>query len=429
MVEMIARPIQKHLGILTMDSGSQRDGFRFKSSDIDIMFWSTTNKVICDISNLNVSNPCTILMEDSDAPPGFVKLKLLTPIRNLKLLDSLEDQMIDNYISSEKFSHSVYCSLTKSRILTEKLRPHGPCSSFYSAGYENDFGVCMACQQWPRTAQTWIARCHLKQWPSQVVISEIISNGCHVMPIGSNSTTNERELEWRVSFSHAERTIVYSFNHTQFLSYGILKIFSKELLSAATNDTLICSYFLKTVLFWEIQNYPESTFWCLSNLLNCFWVCFKRLCKCVFDSNCPNFFIPENNMFKCKIIGASREALLSKLIGYYEKGFACLQLSQTLSSILTPALSSPSIVIPFTKGHDLSLVEMDKCISKELFQCHVPMQNGKECYVTLKSIVNLLKLSLSQFQSLALQHALSDILTQTAFILAQHFELNKNKVK
>lgn len=41
------------------------------------MFWPTRCKVICGMSNFNVSDICSILMEHSDAPPGFVRLKLL----------------------------------------------------------------------------------------------------------------------------------------------------------------------------------------------------------------------------------------------------------------------------------------------------------------------------------------------------------------
>lgn len=46
-----------------------------------------------------------------------------------------------------------------------------------------------------------------------------------VMPIGSKLIDDESELEWRLSFSLAEQQLVYLFNHTQFLCYGMLKTF------------------------------------------------------------------------------------------------------------------------------------------------------------------------------------------------------------
>lgn len=100
------------------------------------------------------------------------------------------------------------------------------------------------------------------------------------MSVGSKIESDESEFEWRLSFSVAELKIVYSMNHTQFLCYGALKIFLKEVLSSENQESLICSYYLKTIIFWEIQNNPGSIFWCPSNLLSCFWMCFK--CLCVF---------------------------------------------------------------------------------------------------------------------------------------------------
>lgn len=235
------------------------------------------------------------------------------------------------------------------------------------------------------------------------------------MPIGSKSYYIENKLEWRLSFSQAEPNLVYSITLTQFLCYGIMKIFMKKVLCSKNEESLICSYFMKTVLFWEIQGNTDNTFWSQSNLLNCFSVCFKRLCKCVFDSYCPNFFIPENNMFKNKIDGSICEALLSQLIGYYELDESCLLLSPTLRSILGLALCSPYFVIPFSEGHGVSLEDLNKCIKREIHNTSYMFRSLEQCYVTLKSITKLFRQPLSQFQLLTLQHNLAVVLVHLAF--------------
>lgn len=131
------------------------------------------------------------------------------------------------------------------------------------------------------------------------------------MPIGSKRESDESELEWRLSFSQADQKIVYTMNHSQFMCYGVLKIFLKEVICFENQDSLIYSYYLKNILFWEIQNNPDSSFWCPQNLLSCFGVCLKRLCWCVLDSNCPNFCLFQKTKCKDKIVGFSREAFLS----------------------------------------------------------------------------------------------------------------------
>lgn len=63
------------------------------------------------------------------------------------------------------------------------------------------------------------------------------------MPIGIKVIDDECELEWSLSFSLAEQKIVYSFNHTQFLCYGMLKIFLKENLSSGKQNIQFDSIF------------------------------------------------------------------------------------------------------------------------------------------------------------------------------------------
>lgn len=416
-------------GLIFMLSGSYREGFRFKSSDFDFMCWITNHKVISDLSDLNTFNASDleiILMEHTETPPGFVRLKLLTPTRCISTLLAIVLYRHSRYLSSEKFCHHFFNSLS---LMGSNCQIHGPCVNFiYGGGYEFDTGSCFYSPHWPKTAFAWITRCQQRGWPDQTVLREIITNGCHAMAIASKSNSKWSELEWRLSFSQAEKKLVYSLNHTQFICYGILKIFLKEVLSSTNQESLICSYFLKTIMFWEIQcNSDCRLFWCPSNLLCCFWVCFKRLCKCVLDSNCPNFFIPENNMFQYKIIGTSRDVLLSQLIGYYDMGFACLMQSPTLRSILMPALLNLSYVIPFSEGHKVFKCGMLYCMDEELNSLFPYPKSIGSSPLLLKSINNLIQQPLSRFQSSALQYITAETLVDIAFLLASDCSPKTNK--
>lgn len=106
---------------------------------------------------------------------------------------------------------------------------------------------------------------------------------------------------------------------------------------------------------------------------------------------------------------------------------SCLFVSPTLCSNIGEVPSNPLIVLPNTRGHDLSPAEIVWCIASEILEYHLRINSKEEAYLALKLIVNLLQLPHSQFQLVALQYVMSDILTQTAFILAKHFERNKNK--
>lgn len=236
-----------------MQSGSYREGFRFTSSDQDIMLWLINCKVICEMSqfsNYDAAKLNIILMKHSESPPGFVMLKLLTPTRNFQMFSSSVVVLLkDCYISSKIF-REISHDYAKTYIWIRPMELHGPVTKINMEYLETDFGMCIACPYWPQTASSWIERCEIKKkWPVKSLLDKIKDNGCHVMPIGSKTNINEHDMEWRISFSLAEQIIVYSINHTQFLCYAILKVFLKEVLSREDPESLICSYFLKLFFF------------------------------------------------------------------------------------------------------------------------------------------------------------------------------------
>ena len=153
-------------------------------------------------------------------------------------------------------------------------------------------------------------------------IQQIVSDGCLFVAIGAKGSITEN-LEWRISFSLAEKKLIHSMNHVQFMCYGLLKIFLKEAIDSNVEiKGLLCSYFLKTALFWEIT-YGHLQ-WDTKQLLNGFWICFQRILTWINNEYCPYFFIPENNMFAGKIYGQARIKLLSYLKPMFYEGYQCL---------------------------------------------------------------------------------------------------------
>lgn len=137
-------------------------------------------------------------------------------------------------------------------------------------------------------------RCALHNWPPYHVLNDIIKHGCHLVPVGSKILVDGNELKWRTYFSLAEQKLVYSMNHAQILCYVLLKTFLKEVVNRDMEEPFLCSYFMKTTIFWFIQQ-GHST-WYPNDLLHCFWKCFKYLLQSVYHGVLSNFFIPQNNM-------------------------------------------------------------------------------------------------------------------------------------
>ncbi|XP_065927923.1 cyclic GMP-AMP synthase-like receptor [Magallana gigas] len=306
-MEMVDIRMKKGYGI-PMYSGSIREGLRLVGSDLDCMFWPNNHRVIMNMSqtkNYNTSNTALILSDSSESPPGFTLLQLLTPFTYRQVQLSCVRVNGRVCISSSIWRH-IMCNVGN---LDSTV--HGPCGSgIYRGSLEYDLAHCFVSDIWPLSALR-ILRCH--SWPDAEVVNDIVRNGCHFVAIGHPLGPHENE-EWRISFSRAEYKLVSSMNHCQFLTYGLLKIFLKEVINQQSDDTnkLLCSYHMKTTIFWAIQQ-NTLPHWCSQNLLDGFWVCFKLLLKWVYEGICPNFFIPQNNLFLTKVHGSAQNRLFLQL--------------------------------------------------------------------------------------------------------------------
>ncbi|XP_062600904.1 uncharacterized protein LOC134262520 [Saccostrea cucullata] len=406
-----------------MFSGSHREGFRLKGSDADLMYWPNNHRVIWDLSqsqNYNTLRQTLILCDCSDSPPGFTLLFLLSPSMKIEIQFACVRMNNRHYISS--FIYRQIMCYASSNTSTQ----HGPCVSGTIGTLYFDSAYCLVCDFWPPSASSWIDRCH--SWPMPHVVDDIVKNGCHFVAIGRSHVDHE----WRISFSLAEQKLVYAMNHCQFLTYGLLKIVLKEIINNGLSDNvkLLCSYHMKTSAFWSIQQNIIPN-WCPQNLLECFWVCFKLILKWVYEGTCPNFFIPDNNMFLSKIYGEKQHRLFIKLYGLYEKGLVFLLHSPSIRSCIINVLHNPRLSI-CTDDHTLiSETEFDRDLYGEIetydVVCKLNIQRCMGYLRTIEEVIN--SFLLTSYQVPMLQKLTARILQSTAFIL--HFETytNKNKLR
>lgn len=88
-----------------------------------------------------------------------------------------------------------------------------------------------------------------------------------------------------------------NLNSAQYKCYVLLKLVKKSFISPVVGLT---SYHCKTALFYSIENTPNDD-WREDNLLKCLILCLKRLKRWSKRYNCPNYFLPELNLFTGKI--------------------------------------------------------------------------------------------------------------------------------
>ncbi|KAK3097167.1 hypothetical protein FSP39_007018 [Pinctada imbricata] len=338
-----------------LPSGSRAEGFLFDDSDFDEMIVYRNIKVVMNYnSNEREMQSATVLkIETNQTRPGFCLLRLLS------VSNAIDMELLNSLVS---FENGIYLSSALWRNEVEQYFPqsthHGPCENGFIAGTEHDKASCLKCTKWPESALPCINRLYRAKWPLDAVLGVIVRNGCHLVPIGDKNSEKEI-MEWRISFSEAEKTLIHEMNHCQFLCYGLLKIFLKEVINTREDvNGLLCSYFLKTAVFWEIS-YNRRT-WIQENFMLRFWDCFRRLLSWVSHGYCPNFFIPENNMFLGKIFGRSKRILLNHLTSLYNQGYKCIPVCKCDNCMIV--LSHPNFA-KFAPFHNFSeKVREDLCL-------------------------------------------------------------------
>ena len=411
---MIMRGQESEMG------GSLREGFRIKDCDMDVMFWLPDHKVICDLSHIRlyrISQHTVILMECKDVSPGYARLQMPILSEHPEVYSSCI--VIDGkfYISSFLFRKH-YLDFTKKNVACGTFSiEHGPCATFTVSGqFKMDRAYCFRCNHWPPVALPWIQRCQLKYWPPESVLSAIVKEGCHVVPICSAPSDLERDSEWRISFSIAERKLVYSMNHCQFICYGMMKIFLKEVINVDDDDPCLSSYFMKTVLFWVVQN-DRLIAWTPCNLHLCFWNCLKLVISWVYRGECPNFFIPQNNMFRVKVFGHKQAALFEKLYALYSKGISCLLLSPTVGKYLKKSTLHRTLT-PSTKESKIKPeFLLDVCLFKEINRMFdLFVNNEEEFKCTCIAIEQFQKGRETLFQKITKQSLLSKLYRNFCFM-------------
>ena len=86
------------------------------------------------------------------------------------------------------------------------------------------------------------------------------------------------------------------FNNVQMKCYVLLKLIKNEIINKEIGEETLTSYHCKTCMFYMLENTSEDV-WISENLASCLLMCLRQLRLWAMNGNCPNYFIPGENMF------------------------------------------------------------------------------------------------------------------------------------
>ena len=196
-----------------------------------------------------------------------------------------------------------------------------------------DYVISIHYKFWPNNALEWIRRPRHHGWPTSHDISTIVDFGCHLVPVGHpNSET--KNLEWRISFSVAERTLVWSFNHVQTQCYAVMKMILKEFIKkrCSTQNQILCSYFIKTFLFWKFEG-TDLKFWCKNNFRECIKYLLTEFSQCIQKGLLRHYFLSKFNLLSVKLTREAQTELLQLFDIIIQCDISILKECKTLKAV------------------------------------------------------------------------------------------------
>ncbi|XP_043558541.1 protein MB21D2-like isoform X2 [Chiloscyllium plagiosum] len=143
---------------------------------------------------------------------------------------------------------------------------------------------------WPAVAQSWLMENHF--WDGKITEEEVIS-GFYLVP--ASSLNGKRENEWRLSFARSEVQLKKCISSSLMQAYQACKAIIMKLLS---RPKAISPYHLRSMMLWACDRLP-ATFLAQEEYAADFLLgLIDDLQHCLLNRSCPNYFIPQCNMFE-----------------------------------------------------------------------------------------------------------------------------------
>ena len=278
-------------------------------SDLDKLFVFEEWQVIQDVTEPHrKAKYLLLLVKDENTKPGYCKLQVLS-----KGVPQTSDHvnMTDEFGTTYKLDQKNRIVACKRQLKGIQAESHGPADTSLPKVLRpaTDMVQGYRCQSWPAIAEQWLSRKRHYNWPTQAMIDEAKSLGFFVVPVG-HPNSSERDKEWRISLSLQERLLMFHLNPTQHKCFILLKLIKNEILLHLVGEASISSYHCKTCILYTIENTP-SKLWATENLLSCLQCCLLCLLGWTINWCCPNYFIPEENMFEGRMDSRIQEKLIA----------------------------------------------------------------------------------------------------------------------
>ena len=385
----------------TYYTGSKAEGLDLPGSDRDYMF-NINNTHDMQVIQTERDTPGAtqsnmFVMTTDNVPSCFVMLRSVSPIRDRGLYNVCQDMNNSLYLSSYLYVHKAETDLRKA-LPHLTISRQGPSTEGWDpymdrsqSGTDGVFSI--HCSFWPDTARDWTSRKREYAWPYPRYIKSIVDFGFHLVPIGHpHSDTNM--MEWRISFSVAERILVWSFNHIQMQCYAVMKLILKEIINPLCSPPcrVLCSYFIKTFLFWKYEE-TDPSFWCKENFRECVMRLLSDFRDYVRIRSVRHYFIPSFNLLSVKMTDEAQKELLRIFDMIVQSDISIIKECKTLNKVWVECLNHEPCTTGVTGTAKRNLLRNDGCMFAAVDELHyavikLPSHRLVDLFTVISQFIN-----------------------------------------
>ncbi|KAJ7393434.1 hypothetical protein OS493_006408 [Desmophyllum pertusum] len=384
--------------------GSVMEGYGFFSvevtgteQDIDVM----VSPKLLSVQETDV--------EETHTPLGFVWVRMSNLLQRIgtfktsELLQVLKKRNLDFVSASAIYQHFLRIAQSRSEDGDFDVVQNEPAITFKAkAGYEQKYGymrvidiaVSLIFSGWPNVAVEWLNReSRDSRHLSIGTIQKVARSGCHLV-YKPSGISEDPELDWRYSFSKAEKTLLqyHSDKHALKLCYIMLRYaYKKHLKPRLNSKKVLASYYLKTMFLWLAETETGFDYYNLHDrqLGALFEFMVQKLKDSYNKHLLPHYFIHHWNLLR----GFSKEDL-KQVQDFLE------DLSRNSKDYITYIHDTRKYIAPLAKQNGGTYNELLKIIDESyarqlLAQVLIIASSTFATLVFVKCVLNVLSLDIA----------------------------------
>ena len=268
-------------------------------TDIDIMLYLTDVYAVSDANNLKIKTErslagrsARLFVDCKDTHVGYALLNMADHSYLMRRRPHMPDKCVDNGPARQ-----IETEILKIFDIRVHLKKNNRYEAIFSSP-KIDIVFSLRHPRWPDVALEWIHRSREHGWPSEDLVTEVVEAGCHLVEKPHPENLEVCKMQWRLSFSVAERILLNNASREQLYTYHVMRLIKNQIAKQFTDNkcqTFLSTYHFKTLMLWAFEKEP-ALFWNPENLETSINILLWRMIGWMEMKLCPSYFIRSNNL-------------------------------------------------------------------------------------------------------------------------------------